>query len=105
MKDKARANQFRHESLQDKRAIVQYLNALAEGVEKGALQFSDEQGEIMLEPNGMIRFGVAAERKSDRYGLTVKLSWKQKGGKARDAGPLLINGTSDRAESSGRRQG
>lgn len=88
-------NQFRHESLQDTRAIVRYLNALAEGVDKGTLKFSDEQGEIVLEPSGMIRFGVSAERKSERYGLTIKLSWKQDADKKKDPGPLTINGTVD----------
>ena len=44
MKDKS--NQFRHESLQDTNAVVKYLKALAEGIEKGTLQFRDEESEI-----------------------------------------------------------
>ena len=93
MKDKS--NQFRHESLQDATAVVKYLNALAEGIEKGTLQFRDEQGEIILEPGGMIRFGLEAQKKSDRYSLSLKMSWKQRAEKRRDPGPLRINGYSD----------
>ena len=93
MKDKS--NQFRHESLQDSHAIVKYLHALAEGVEKGTLQFRDEQGEIVLEPGGMIRFGLEAQKKSDRYALSLKMSWKQRSEKKRDPGPLRINGHSE----------
>ncbi len=93
MKDKS--NQFRHESLQDTNAVVNYLNALAEGIEKGTLQFRDEEGEIVLEPGGMMRFGVEAQKKSDRYSLSLKMSWKQRSEKRRDPGPLRINGYSD----------
>ena len=93
MKDKS--NQFRHESLQDSHAVVQYLNALAEGIEKGTLEFRDEQGEIILEPGGMIRFQLEAREKSDRHSLTLKMSWKQRSEKRRDSGPLRINGRSD----------
>lgn len=93
MKDKS--NQFRHESLQDANAVVTYLKALAEGIEKGTLQFRDEQGEIVLEPGGMIRFGLEAQKRSDRYSLSLKMSWKQRSEKRRDPGPLRINGFSE----------
>ena len=93
MKDKS--NQFRHESLQDTNAVVKYLKALAEGIEKGTLQFRDEESEIVLEPGGMIRFGLEAQKKSDRYALSLKMSWKQRSSKRRDPGPLRINGFSD----------
>lgn len=83
---------FRHESLQDSRAVARYLQALAEGFEKGQLQFSDQDGEIVLEPRGMMRFGVTADQKSGRHALTVRLTWKQEKTKAGDPGPLLING-------------
>ena len=96
MKDES--NRFRHESLQDSRAVVKYLNALAEGIEKGTLQFRDQQGELSLEPNGMIRFAVNAERKSERNGLTIKMSWKRPATKKRDPGPLQINGPANDTE-------
>ena len=86
------SSQFRHESIQDSRAIVRYLNALAEGFEQCTLRFRDQQGEIALETNGMIRFGVTADHKSDRYGVTIKLSWKQARTDDKDSGPLMING-------------
>jgi amphi-Trp domain-containing protein len=93
-----KSNQFRHESLQDSKAIVRYLDALSEGFEKGTLQFRDQEGEIVLEPRGMIRFEVTASRKSGRYSMALKLSWKQTEEEGRDSGPLLINGEADPAE-------
>jgi amphi-Trp domain-containing protein len=93
MKDES--NRFRHESLQDSRAIARYLTALADGIEKGTLQFRDQQGELTLEPNGMIRFAVNADRKSERNQLSIKLSWKQPSSRKRDTGPLTINDTTD----------
>lgn len=88
-----KTKQFRHESLQDSGAIVRYLKALSEGFEKGTLQFRDQDGEILLEPNGMIRFGLSAEQKSDRFDLSLKLSWKQSRVEAEhDSGPLTITG-------------
>jgi amphi-Trp domain-containing protein len=88
----SKAKNFRHESLQDSRAVARYLQALAEGFEKGQLQFSDQDGEIVLEPHGMMRFGVTADQKSGRHALTVRFTWKQEKAKGGDPGPLLING-------------
>lgn len=93
-----KSSQFRHESLQDSKAIVRYLDALSEGFEKGTLQFRDQEGEIVLEPSGMIRFEVTAARKSGRYSVALKLSWKQAEEEGKDSGPLLINGEADPAE-------
>ena len=90
-----KSNQFRHESLQDSKAIVRYLDALSEGFGKGALQFRDQEGEIVLEPHGMIRFEVTANRKSGRCSMALKLTWKQAEEEGRDAGPLLINGEAE----------
>lgn len=92
---KGKSNQFRHESLQDTSAIVKYLHALADGIEKGSLEFRDQSGELELELGGMIRFGVNAERKSERNGLTIKLSWKRSRPKKKDSGPLVINGLAE----------
>lgn len=93
-----KSSHFRHESLQDSKAIVRYLDALSEGFEKGTLQFRDQEGEIVLEPSGMIRFEVTASRKAGRYSVALKLSWKQAEAEGKDSGPLLINGEADPAE-------
>ncbi len=90
-----KSNQFRHESLQDSKAIVRYLDALSEGFGKGTLQFRDQEGEIVLEPHGMIRFEVTANRKSGRCSMALKLTWRQAEEEGRDAGPLLINGEAE----------
>ena len=88
-------SEFRHQSLQDPSSLFDYLTALTEGFTKGSLQFRDDSGDITLEPAGLIRFDISAARKSDQQSLTLKFSWRQPDEEDRDAGPLLINGTTD----------
>ena len=71
-----RERQFQHESLQDREAIATYLETLREGFESGYLTFSDERGELSLEPHGLVGFEVRVSRKRDRVRLTVRCSWK-----------------------------
>ena len=88
-------SEFRHQSLQDPSSLVEYLSALTDGFTKGSLQFRDDSGEITLDPSGLIRFDISAARKSDQQSLTLKFSWRPPDDEDADAGPLLINGTSD----------
>ena len=87
---------FRHESLQDRISIEQYLEALNSGFSSGQLKFSNEDGEIVLKPRGLVNFEVRASRKQDRAKLTLKFSWKDgEGESSNDNGRLLINGKHD----------
>lgn len=86
---------FRHESLQDDRSIVRYLRELTEGFANGKLTFSDKDGEITLEPQGLIRFELGASKRPERYALTLRFTWKAPEQKEHDAGPLIINGPGD----------
>ena len=47
-------NSFRHESLQDAETIQDILKSLSKGIAKGKLSFSDEDGEIVMEPEGLL---------------------------------------------------
>ena len=84
--------QFRHESLQDKRAIVKYLQAVKEGFDTGSLRMSDKEGEIVVEPNGLVQFELHANRSRDRVAMTLRFTWKERAEEEPSSGTLRING-------------
>lgn len=69
-------NGFRHESLQDAKSIQQLLKALQQGLKKGKLQFEDEDGEIELRPNGLLRLRVRASQEDSSSRLDIRISWE-----------------------------
>ncbi|MBD3335946.1 MAG: amphi-Trp domain-containing protein [Candidatus Eisenbacteria bacterium] len=69
--------EFTHESLQDRESIMAYLQAIQDGLARGTLTFSDEEGEITLEPSPLLNFQLQASRKRDRVRLTLGFSWKE----------------------------
>lgn len=88
--------EFDYESLQDTTSIVKYLNALADGFEKGVLTFSDKNGELTLEPRGLIDFEVRASTKRDRTRVTLMFTWKPaRDDEDEETGPLFITVGSD----------
>lgn len=85
--------EFRHESLQDKNSIVAYLEAVAEGIRNGTLRFSDQDGEIVLEPKGLMNLEVRAKKRRDRVTLQLNCRWKQpETSDKQEGGDLKING-------------
>lgn len=68
-------NSFRHESLQDSKSIQEMLKSITKGIAKGSLTFSDEDGEIVLEPQGLLQFKVTAKQDDSRHRLDIKISW------------------------------
>ena len=72
MRDK---NSFRHESLQDAKTIAELLKSITKGIGKGKLTFSEEDGEIVLEPEGLLNLKVTAEKEDMRHRLTVRVTW------------------------------
>jgi amphi-Trp domain-containing protein len=76
--DKKKKNRkFEHESLQDPSSLADYLEALKDGFAKGTLTFSDKEGDITLQPHGLIQFNVKAERRRERVRLEVEFEWKE----------------------------
>jgi amphi-Trp domain-containing protein len=53
-------NSFRHESQQNAKTIQETLKCIAKGITKGKLSFSDEDGEIVMEPEGLLNLKVTA---------------------------------------------
>ena len=68
---------FTHLSLQDSESIQQVLKAITESLSKGSKVFSDEEGEITLNPCGLIRLKVSATKTDTRNRLNIKLSWEE----------------------------
>jgi amphi-Trp domain-containing protein len=87
---KDQEREFQHESLQDRESILLYLKALADGFATGAITFTDKDGEISLEPAGLVSLQVRANKKRDRASLSVKLSWKDEAVNEADARRLTI---------------
>lgn len=85
-------NEFRHESLQDNRTILTYLKAIEEGFASGRLTLSDEDEEIVLRPEGLVRFEIGATRKRGRIRMTVRFDWKEELQENAEKGSLKING-------------
>lgn len=66
---------FRHESLQDTKTIAELLKSITKGIGKGKLTFRDEEGEIVLEPEGLLDLKVTAEQEEMRHRLNIRITW------------------------------
>ena len=69
-------NSFRHESLQDADTIQDLLKALAKGIAKGRLTFSDEDGEIVMRPEGLLNLKVTATEDEGRHRVNIRITWQ-----------------------------
>ncbi len=67
---------FRHESLQDTETIQQLLKALTKGVGRRKLTFSDEDGEIVMQPDGLLNLKLTALKEDGRNRVTVRITWQ-----------------------------
>ena len=67
---------FRHESLQDAKTIQDLLKAITKGLGKGKLSFSDDDGDIVLEPEGLLKLKVTASQDSHQERLDIRVSWQ-----------------------------
>ncbi|WP_146660896.1 amphi-Trp domain-containing protein [Enhygromyxa salina] len=70
-------DEFRHESVQDRRSIVKYLKALTAGLEAGRIELGTADHTLALEPDGMLEFEIQAKRKGGRVKVGLKLAWRE----------------------------
>jgi amphi-Trp domain-containing protein len=87
--------EFEHESLQNQRTIVAYLEALKQGFASGKLSFRDPEGEIDLKPHGLVRFTVHADHKRDHARLTLRFDWRNGIEDGSRSWPLVVKGDRD----------
>ncbi len=81
---------FEHESLQDKESVVNYLNALAEGIAKGEILISDDDDTQILNPQNLALMSIRAKKSKNEQSLRLKLEWKQENDEDVDNTPLFI---------------
>lgn len=70
-------DEFRFESMQDRRSIEKYLNALMAGFLNGKIILGNQDQRMVLHPDGLIKLEVKAKKKGDRVKLTLISSWKE----------------------------
>ena len=73
-------NEFRHESLQDPESIRDLLAALTRGLARGKLTFSDENGKISMQPEGLLDLKLTASKDDGRHRVTVRITWQVEDG-------------------------
>jgi amphi-Trp domain-containing protein len=76
-------DEFQHESLQDAKSIGEYLRAIIHGLETGYLDLSDDNGQLVLHPSGLLGLELRAKRKGNRAKLVIELSWTEDNGTTR----------------------
>ncbi|MCP3963868.1 MAG: amphi-Trp domain-containing protein [bacterium] len=69
-------HRFRHDSLQDTDTIQNLLKALTKGIARGELSFSDEDGEIRMQPRGLLDLKLTASKADGRNRVTVRITWQ-----------------------------
>ena len=74
------SDRFKHESLQDTKSIVKYLDALGVGFSNGAIKFSYDDREFVINPQGLVNLEVEARRKHEEIKLNLKFKWSEKKG-------------------------
>lgn len=88
-------NSFRHESLQDTKTIQEILKSITKGIAKGKLAFSDEDGELVMEPEGMLNLKVTASQDELRHRLNIRITWQAEE-KVKQKKPLMVNENIDK---------
>ena len=81
---------FRHESLQDRESIQAILKAITQGVAKGRLELSDEEGEMVLNPEGLLQLKVTATQDTDRHRLNLRITWQGEERKLKSSSSLKV---------------
>jgi amphi-Trp domain-containing protein len=81
---------FRHESLQDSSSIQDILKAITKGIAKGTLTFNDDEGEVVLQPEGLLNLRVTARQEDASNRLDIRISWQSEDSEVKQK-PLMVN--------------
>lgn len=71
----ARNDRFRHESLHDATSIKALLTSIESGLGDGEISLEDEDGRLVLTPEGLLRLKITASSEEGRQKLTIRISW------------------------------
>ena len=67
---------FRHDSLQDSKTIRGILKSVTQGLAEGRLTFSDEDDEMVMEPEGLLNLKLTATQEEGRNRINIRISWQ-----------------------------
>ncbi|MCU7881458.1 MAG: amphi-Trp domain-containing protein [Candidatus Thiodiazotropha sp. (ex Lucinoma aequizonata)] len=67
---------FRHESLQDRASIQALLKSISQGIAKGKLTLSDEDDEMVMQPDGLLQLKVTAAQDGERHRINLRIAWQ-----------------------------
>jgi amphi-Trp domain-containing protein len=82
---------FRHESLQDAQSIRGILKAILSGIDKGKVTFRDEDDEIVMEPEGLLRLRLKASEEENRQSIHLRISWQVEDEVVKRKGSLTVS--------------
>lgn len=88
---RSKKNQFRHESLQDRDGIQAILESLTEGLARGKLRLGDDEGDILLQPKGLLELRLSAEQGQDSERVNLRISWRVQDKKATRGKSLSVS--------------
>ncbi|MCU7906881.1 MAG: amphi-Trp domain-containing protein [Candidatus Thiodiazotropha sp. (ex Epidulcina cf. delphinae)] len=81
---------FRHESLQDRESIQAILKAITQGIAKGKLTLSDEDDEMIMQPDGLLQLRVSAAQDAERHRINLRIAWQVEGEKRKKSKTLKV---------------
>lgn len=67
---------FKHESLQSRKSIQDILKALTKGIGKGVVELTDDEGDIILEPEGLLNLKISARKEDSHNRLDIRIRWQ-----------------------------
>lgn len=70
--------------MQSAESIKPIIESITKGLVKGEMKFSDEDDEIILNPEGLLRLNVSASKSDNVQKISIKISWyieEEKSGK------------------------
>ena len=82
---------FKHKSIEDPEAVVQYLETLIQGIRDGEVKLGTGADELILKPGGQMRLLVRARRnKKGKEGVGFKIAWNRPASTKASSKPLQI---------------
>ena len=90
-------NSFRHESLQDRRSIQDILAALSEGLAAGCIELGDEEGDMVLEPEGLLNLKLTATQEDAQNRINLRITWQSKSRQPKKKSTLKIKAGAPRS--------
>jgi amphi-Trp domain-containing protein len=81
---------FRHESLQDRESIQGLLKAISQGIAKGKLTLSDEDGEMVMQPDGLLQLKVSATQDEERHRINLRITWQVEADRPKESKQLKV---------------